>query len=198
MTCSTRVSVRSVLWPVSDTFGTTYGSKRSNCSGVFRSGLPRTNAIAGAPGRTRQASFSSMSTRTCNRVSSPSSISGVLRVPLRANSPSRVLICRTRPDTGARIVRRSISILICSTWADADPSTASLIAASKRRLAISTSLIELPGLKPSATLSRFFVLARLASASLTLATATKSWPCKSRSSILKSGSPVFTRSPHFT
>jgi hypothetical protein len=34
--------------------------------------------------------------------------------------------------------------------------------------------------------------------SLTLATATRSWPCKSRSSILKRGSPALTRSPHVT
>ena len=91
-----------------------------------------------------------------------------------------------------------ISILICSTWA-------TWIRAPPRRRLVEAPIVHLyfayrlPGLNPSAHLGEVFrFLARLASASLTLATATESWPCKSRSSILKSGSPVFTRSPHFT
>src|SRR5216683_3594732 len=74
MTCSTRVSVRCVVSPVSNILGTTSGSVRSYRTGTFRSGLPRTNAIAGAQGWNLQASFSSISTRT----SVPGFLPGVL------------------------------------------------------------------------------------------------------------------------
>ena len=40
------MSTRSVLSPVSDLFGTTNGSKRTNCSGVFSSAFPRMCPIA--------------------------------------------------------------------------------------------------------------------------------------------------------
>src|SRR5262249_20186120 len=49
MTCRTRVSTRSVLSPVSDFLGTTYGSNRTNSSFARRVLLPRSEASAGAP-----------------------------------------------------------------------------------------------------------------------------------------------------
>jgi len=56
-------------------------------------------------------------------------------------------------------VRRSISVLICWTWASADARTALVNSHnSKRLLSISSTLMETPGLKPSPTLSRFLLL----------------------------------------
>src|SRR5439155_23267169 len=66
---------RSVLSPVSDFFGTTNGSTRTNRSRYSCRALPRLTARAGNPVWKRSMSCSLMSTRTCSRPSCPSTTS---------------------------------------------------------------------------------------------------------------------------
>jgi hypothetical protein len=62
-------------------------------------------ATARVPGVKRQASFSSMSVRTCRAVTSPRRTSGVSRTPVAAYSPARTLTWSTSASMGARTVK---------------------------------------------------------------------------------------------
>src|SRR5260370_818535 len=116
MTCSTRVSTRSVLSPVRDRLGTTNGSKRTNESGVFSSALPRTRPTAAASPCTRQPSCSSTSTRTCNGFDPPRRIIGAASARRAAREgawyPARRAGRRTRPhpQRGRRPWERCLTV----------------------------------------------------------------------------------------
>ena len=118
MTCSTRVSTRSVLSPVSDFLGMTYGSTRTKCSGNSRDGSPRSFADRRQP-RPEAVDVVLVDVHADVQPSvSPSTISGWFGgVP--TNSPGRTFTCRTVPATGARTISRSRSIRVCATWASA-------------------------------------------------------------------------------
>src|SRR5215831_9755404 len=198
MTCRTRVSTRSVLSPVSDFLGTTNGSKRTKVSGVFRLALPRTLAEALASGSTRQASCSSTSTRTCNLSTLPSKISGVGKAPVGANSPRCTLTCSTCPSTGARTVRRSRSVSVDFNWAQACASCASAFCAAKPRFLFSSTLRTRCSVRRCPSSSWYFASAKAAAATCTAAWRVASTASVARESMLKSGSPAFTRLPTST
>ena len=118
------MSTRSVLSPVSDFFGTTYGSIRTN---LQREELVRL-ALERGPGRALRARTAGCRIRRCRRARAAAS-----RCPARSsawsggaptNSPGRTFTCSTSPSTSARIdepIEVGLRLLALAPWRDRRP-----------------------------------------------------------------------------